>query len=121
MKLRLITVIALICLSLCLLAACGEETPAGTTTAPTGAAPETTVPTMSWEEKDALDKQNMATNNSGLDIALKHLGVSESEVMVHTISNEEGRVVEIFLQYGDTMYHYTVDVETEKVLSVEQD
>ena len=111
MKMRLITVLALFAMCLCLLAGCGEEAPE-TTTAPV-------VTTMSWEEKDALDKANIATNNTALGIALADLGAQEADVVVHTITPDENRVVDMFIEYAGVMYHYQVDTERSVVLSKE--
>lgn len=110
---KLITVFVLLALCLGLFAGCGEEAPAVTTTAPV----ETT---LSWAEKDAIDKAAIATNSSALAIALTDLGVNEDDVVVHTIGSDENRVVEIFLEYQGVMYCYQVDTENGTVLSKEQ-
>ena len=106
---KLIAVFALFALCLCLLAGCGEE-----------AAENTTQPgatTMSWEDKVAQDQERLVVDNTALSIVLADLGVAQENVNVHTITSEENREVEVFLEANGVMYQYKVDMENCVVLS----
>lgn len=77
---------------------------------------------QSADESQALAVEDAVDEDTAVSIAMEHAGVTECSIHRVELDTEDGRqVYEVEFFAGNTEYDYTIDRETGKILSYDQD